>query len=87
MQGKGLVPTFSAAQKTWQRPPAQGVAPRPRINGAPFEKALTESISRLMSEPDLLKKYGAAGRARTVNEFGWDEVAAATVALYRRVIA
>jgi MoxR-like ATPase len=29
VQGKGLVPTFSALQKTWQRPPAQGVAPRP----------------------------------------------------------
>jgi starch synthase len=56
-------------------------------DAAPFEKALTESISRLMSDPQLLNKYGAAGRIRTVNEFGWDEVAAATVALYRRVIA
>ena len=53
----------------------------------PFEKSLTESITRLMSQPELLKKYGAAGRVRTVNEFGWDEVAAATVALYRHVIA
>jgi starch synthase len=53
----------------------------------PFEKALTESITSLMSQPELLKKYGAAGRSRTVNEFGWDEVAAATIALYRRVLA
>ena len=52
-----------------------------------FEKSLSESITRLMSQPELLEKYGAAGRMRTVNEFGWDEVAAATVALYRRVIA
>ena len=51
-----------------------------------FEKSLTESITRLMSQPDLLEKYGAAGRMRTVNEFGWDEVADATIALYRRVI-
>ena len=56
-------------------------------DAVPFEKALTESITRLMSQPELLKKYGAAGRSRTVNEFGWDEVAAATIALYRRVIA
>jgi starch synthase len=56
-------------------------------DAVPFEKSLTESITRLMSQPDLLEKYGAAGRMRTVTEFGWDEVAAATIALYRRVIA
>jgi starch synthase len=52
----------------------------------PFEKSLSESISRLMSQPELLEKYGAAGRMRTVTEFGWDEVAAATIALYHRVM-
>ncbi len=52
-----------------------------------FESALAESISRLMSQPELLKKYGVAGRVRAMKEFGWDAVAAATVALYRRVIA
>jgi starch synthase len=56
-------------------------------DAAPFEKSLTESITRLMSQPELLEKYGAAGRMRTVTEFGWDEVAAATIALYHRVIA
>lgn len=54
---------------------------------APFEKALTESITRLMSQPELLKQYGAAGRARAQKLFGWDAVAALTVDLYRRVIA
>ena len=54
---------------------------------APFEKALTESITRLMSQPDVLKKYGAAGRVRAQKLFGWDAVAALTVDLYRRVIA
>ena len=53
---------------------------------APFEKALTESITRLMSQPELLKKYGAAGRARAQKLFGWDAVAALTVDLYRKVI-
>jgi starch synthase len=54
---------------------------------APFERALTESITRLMSQPELLKKYGAAGRVRAQKLFGWDAVAALTVDLYRRVIA
>jgi starch synthase len=53
----------------------------------PFEKALTESITRLMSQPELLKEYGAAGRVRAQKLFGWDAVAALTVDLYRRVIA
>ena len=56
-------------------------------DGPLFEQALTESIARLMSQPDLLKKYGAAGRVRATTCFGWDAVAAATVDLYRRVIA
>jgi starch synthase len=54
---------------------------------APFEQSLTESITRLMAQPDLLKKYGSAGRARAQKHFGWDAVAALTVDLYRRVIA
>ena len=52
-----------------------------------FEAALSEAISRLMSQPDLLKKYGTAGRARVIKTFGWDAVAHATVDLYRSVIA
>lgn len=54
---------------------------------ASFEAALSEAISRLMSQPDLLKKYGTAGRARVIRTFGWDAVAHATVDLYRSVIA
>jgi starch synthase len=56
-------------------------------DAAKFENALTESITRLMSQPELLAAYGSAGRVRAMTEFGWDAVAAATVALYRRVIA
>ncbi len=52
-----------------------------------FELALSQSIERLMSQPELLKKYGTAGRIRAMKEFGWDAVAAATVDLYKRVIA
>ena len=54
---------------------------------APFEKALTETISRLMAQPQLLQQYGNAGRIRAQKLFGWDAVAALTVDLYRRVLA
>ena len=56
-------------------------------DGPAFEAAFSESITRLMSQPELLKKYGTAGRIRAMSEFGWDAVATATIALYRRVIA
>ena len=56
-------------------------------DGPAFEAAFSEAITRLMSQPELLKKYGTAGRVRAMSEFGWEAVAAATIALYRRVIA
>ena len=52
-----------------------------------FESALSESITRLMSQPELLKIYGVAGRIRAMKDFGWDAVASATVSLYKRVLA
>lgn len=52
-----------------------------------FENALTQSITRLMSQPELLAQYGVAGRVRARKEFGWEAVAQATVELYRSVIA
>jgi starch synthase len=39
-----------------------------------------------MADPALLEKYGKAGRARAESEFGWDAVAAQTIALYKSVI-
>lgn len=51
-----------------------------------FESDLTVAITSLMSNPTLLEKYGKAGRARAQSEFGWDAVAAQTIALYKSVI-
>ena len=51
-----------------------------------FENSLTQSIMRLMSQPQLLTQYGIAGRVRAITYFGWESVAEATVDLYRRVI-
>jgi len=53
---------------------------------APFEHALGQAITRLMAQPELLKRYGIAGRERAIQEFGWDAVAKATIDLYRSVI-
>jgi starch synthase len=51
-----------------------------------FESDLTGAISSLMADPALLEKYGKAGRARAQSLFGWDAVAAQTIALYKSVI-
>lgn len=56
-------------------------------DAATFETSLTQAITRLMSQPDLLTEYGVAGRVRAMKYFGWEAVAKATVDLYRRVIA
>jgi starch synthase len=53
---------------------------------AKFESAITEAITRLMGNPALLTQYGKAGRQRAASEFGWDAVAATTLALYQSVI-
>ena len=51
-----------------------------------FEQSLAASITRLMAQPQLLQKYGIAGRERAIAEFGWEAVAARTIELYRFVI-
>jgi starch synthase len=53
---------------------------------AKFEGDLSEAIKRLLADPELLKRYGKAGRERATSHFGWDAVAQATIALYRSVL-
>jgi len=52
---------------------------------AQFESDLAIAISSLMAQPELLIKYGKAGRNRAKTFFGWDAVAAQTIALYESV--
>jgi starch synthase len=56
------------------------------MNHHRFERDLANAIVKLMSQPELLMQYGAAGRVRAQSEFGWNEVAAATMALYENVV-
>ncbi len=48
-----------------------------------FERSFADAVNRLAADPDGAADMGRAGRARAVQEFGWDAVAARTVELYR----
>lgn len=52
-----------------------------------FEADLASAITDLMSDSDGLKKMGVAGRTRAISDFGWDQIAQATLALYSRTLA
>jgi len=55
-------------------------------NAAEFEAAFTTKINSLMSDRDLLRKYGEAGRVRAIDQFSWDSIAHETVELYKSLI-
>ena len=55
-------------------------------NAAEFESAFTAKINALMSDRDLLRTYGEAGRVRAIDQFSWDTIAQETVALYKSLI-
>jgi glycosyltransferase involved in cell wall biosynthesis len=46
-------------------------------------RALRAAIERLLADPELRQRLGAAGRDRAREHFSWDAVTAATVAAYR----
>ena len=50
-------------------------------------EALAAAVGRLLDDPELAARIGAAGRTRVVELFTWRAVAHATVAWYRRVLA
>jgi starch synthase len=49
---------------------------------AGFERRFADAVNRLAADPDEARRMGLAGRARAVEQFGWDAVAARTVELY-----
>lgn len=51
-----------------------------------FEKNLSESILKVLSDESLATRMGIAGRKRAVDFFGWDKVANQTIDLYRSLI-
>jgi starch synthase len=52
---------------------------------AEFEHGLAAAVNAVIGDPGLAADVGAAGRARVIAEFDWDQVAAQTVQLYDRI--
>jgi len=49
--------------------------------------ALTEAVARLVADPELRRRFGAAGRARAVSHFDLAVVVERTRGLYRELLA
>ncbi|NKQ24117.1 glycogen synthase [Streptomyces galbus] len=54
--------------------------------GEAFEAALARALDEVTGDPERARRMGEAGRARAVEEFGWDAVARRTVGLYEDVL-
>jgi starch synthase len=52
------------------------------LDSARFARDLAAPIARLMADPALCAKFGAAGRKRVEETFSWQAIAAQTVKLY-----
>lgn len=50
-----------------------------------FEEGLAERVNELLGNPARAAAMGHAGRERAVKEYGWDAIAARTVAVYESV--
>jgi len=51
-----------------------------------FARDLASAVNRMMADPDLRARMGAAGRRRAVERFSWSSIADQTVALYRSLV-
>ena len=52
-----------------------------------FESEFAEAANRLFAQPELLAKYGKAGRKRAIENFSWSAIADQTIELYAQIIA
>ena len=51
-----------------------------------FEAAIGQALDAVMADPQKADAMGKAGRARAVDQFGWDRIAQTTVDVYQRAI-
>jgi len=51
-------------------------------DAATYEAGLTDAVNRLLADPDLAARMGAAGRQRAIADFGWDAAARTTLSIY-----
>lgn len=52
-----------------------------------FARALAERLNGLAADEARARRFGAAGRARVVEHFSWNAIAARTAELYRALVA
>jgi starch synthase len=52
-------------------------------NPARFEHDFAERVNRVLADPGMAERMGAAGRRRALEEFSWAAIAERTVELYR----
>ena len=51
------------------------------------DQALASAIVALLNDPDRRRLFGAAGRARVIDEFSVDRMVQRTVAAYKRAVS
>lgn len=51
-----------------------------------FERSFAKAVNTLVGDPARAAEMGRAGRARAVNDFAWDAVAARTLDIYRSLL-
>jgi starch synthase len=51
-----------------------------------FARDLASAVNRVMADPDLRARMGAAGRRRALERFSWSSIADQTVGLYRSLV-
>jgi len=56
-------------------------------DAAGFERALAMAVNELVADPARAAAMGKAGRERARRDFGWDAVAARTLAIYERLVS
>ena len=57
------------------------------VDPARFARDLAERIDAVIAEPALAARFGAAGRERAVESFGWPAIAERVVGVYRAALS
>ena len=57
--------------------------PHDPLDPAGFSARLAEGINRLVRDPELRRRMGAAGRQRVLDNYSWHSIAEKTLALYK----
>ena len=60
---------------------------REPVDRGAFVREIASAVNALLADPSRARALGEAGRARAIEAFGWDAIAARVMDLYREVIA